>query len=233
MSNTNDLIQTATQTSPVFSIGNLIEAFNQGQPWTGLILMIGVFALVIFIERLYVLYFKASVDKERFISQVQRSIVAGDLNSAINYCNDRSAPLNNIVKAGLISVMNKGRDEEIQTSMDVSALREVPVIERRTPWLALLANVATLVGLLSTIVGLIISFSAVSSVDPSQKASILAFGVAQAMHGTAMGLLVAIPALLGSALLTSKTQKILDDIHEVSVATLNLIIQNRDKFPIK
>jgi biopolymer transport protein ExbB/TolQ len=112
-------------------------------------------------------------------------------------------------------------------------LREVPVIERRTPWLALLANVATLVGLLSTIVGLIISFSAVSSVDPSQKASILAFGVAQAMHGTAMGLLVAIPALLGSALLTSKTQKILDDIHEVSVATLNLIIQNRDKFPIK
>lgn len=235
MPDNNELIQQGVQSgSDFYSLSALLEAFNQGAPWTWLILIMGVFSVVIFLERLYVLYFKASVDKERFISQVQRSIVAGDLNSAINYCNDRSAPLNNIVKAGLISVMNKGRDEEIQTSMDVSALREVPVIERRTPFLALFGNVATLVGLLSTIVGLIISFKAVAGdVDPSQKAAILAYGVAQAMHGTALGLIVAIPALLAYALLSAKTQKILDDIHEVSVAMLNLIIQNRDKFPIK
>jgi len=233
MPDSNELIQQGVQGTGIYSAEGLIEAFNQGAPWTWLILIIGIFAVVIFLERLYVLYFKASVDKDRFISQVQRSIVAGDLNSAINYCNDRNAPLNNIVKAGLISVMNKGKDEEIQTSMDVSALREIPVIERRTPFLALFGNIATLLGLLSTIVGLIISFKAVSGVDPSQKASILAYGVAQAMHGTAMGLIVAIPALLAYALLSAKTQKILDDIHEVSVATLNLIIQNRDKFPIK
>ncbi len=230
---TTALIQSGVNTGQVFSMDGIIEAFNQGAPWTWLILIMGVFSLVIFIERLYVLYFKASVNKSGFLAHVQRAIVAGDLNSAVNYCNDRSAPLNNIVKAGLIAVMNKGKDEEIQTAMDVSALREVPVIERRTPFLALFGNISTLLGLLSTIVGLIISFQAVSGVDPAAKASILAFGVAQAMHGTAMGLIVAIPALLAYALLSAKTQKILDDIHEVSVATLNLIIQNRDKFPIK
>lgn len=230
---TEGLIEPAMSAGQAFSVEGLIEAFNQGWPWTSLILIIGAFSVVIFIERLYVLYFKASVNKTSFLSQVQRAIVAGDLNSAINYCNDRSAPLNNIVKAGLVAVLNKGKDEEIQTAMDVSALREVPVIERRTPFLALFGNVATLLGLLSTIVGLIVSFKAVSGVDPAAKASMLASGVAQAMHGTAMGLIVAIPALLAYALLSAKTQKILDDIHEISVATLNLIIQNRDKFPIK
>jgi biopolymer transport protein ExbB len=221
----------AVATGPhILSISNLMEAVREGAPWTWLIIFIGVFCLAIFIERVYVLYIKASVDKERFISQIQRAILAGDLNSAVNYCNDRSAPLNNIVKAGIVAVMNKGKEEEIQTSMDVAALREVPVIERRTGFLALLANISTLVGLMATIIGLIISFRAVSSVDPAAKAATLAFGVAQAMHGTALGLMVAIPSLLGYALLSAKTQKLLDDIHEVSVATLNLIIQNRDKF---
>jgi biopolymer transport protein ExbB len=233
MPDSSGIVQQGAEGLGLLSLEGVIEAFNRGAPWTWLILLIGITAFLIFLERFYVLYFKASVDKDKFISHVQRSIVAGDLNAAVNYCNDRSAPLNNIVKAGLISVMNKGRDEEIQTSMDVSALREVPVIERRTPFLALFGNIATLLGLLSTIVGLIISFNAVTGVDPAAKATILAAGVAQAMHGTAMGLIVAIPSLMAFALLSAKTQKILDDIHEISVSTLNLIIQNRDKFPIK
>jgi biopolymer transport protein ExbB/TolQ len=226
-------LTTDVQLSHALSISDIIVAIQEGAPWTYFILIIGVFALVIFIERLYVLYFKASVDKERFLANVQRAIVAGDLNSAVNYCNDRNAPLNNIVKAGLISVMNKGSNEDIQTSMDVAALREVPVIERRTPFLSLLGNIATLVGLLATIVGLIISFKGVADADPAAKAGILSFGVAQAMNGTMLGLIVAIPSLLGYAVLAAKTQKILDNIQEVSVSTLNLIIQNREKFPIK
>jgi biopolymer transport protein ExbB len=226
-------LTTDVQISHALTMSDLMLAIREGAPWTYLILIIGVFSLVIFVERLYVLYFKASVDKERFLSTVQRAIVAGDLNSAVNYCNDRNAPLNNIVKAGLIAVMNKGSNEDIQTSMDVAALREVPVIERRTPFLSLFGNIATLVGLLATIVGLIISFKAVAGVDPAAKAGILSFGVAQAMNGTMLGLVVAIPSLLGYALLAAKTQKILDHIQEVSVSTLNLIIQNRDKFPIR
>ena len=212
---------------------DVIEIFRQGGIWMYFILAIGIMAISIFFERIIVLYFKASVDKDRFLSQIHRAILAGDLNSAVNYCNDRSSPLNNIVKAGLVAVMNKGKDEEVQTAMDVAALREVPAIERRTPFLALFGNISTLLGLLATIIGLITSFRAVSSVDPSQKAALLARGLSEAMHGTAFGLVVAIPALLGYALLSAKTQNILDDVHEASVSTLNMILQNRDKFPVR
>jgi len=212
------------------------EAFSQN--FAGFVMMLvivflGIMALAIFLERFVVLYFRANVDKDHFINHVQRAILSGDLNSAINYCNDRSAPLNNVVKAGLISVMNKGSEAEVQTAMDVSSLREVPAVERRTPFLALFANVATLMGLLTTIWGLIGAFKAVKDVDPAQKAAVLAGEISVAMNGTALGLFVAIPTLLAYALLSAKTQKILDDIHEVSVSTLNLILQNREKFPAR
>jgi biopolymer transport protein ExbB len=211
----------------------IVEFFTNGGIWMWVILAVGVLAAAIFLERFFVLFGKANVDKDKFIAHVQRAILAGDLNSAINYCNERSTPLSNIVKSGIISVMNKGRDEEIQTSMDVAALREIPKVEKRTSYLPLLANVATLLGLLSTIVGLIMAFESVAGTDPSKKAAVLARGISIAMNGTAFGLIVAIPTLLGSALLMSKTQSILDDVHEVSVATLNLILQNRDKFPAR
>lgn len=212
---------------------SITEAFIQGGIWMYLVLGVGIICAVICLDRLYNLFVNFNVDKEKFVNNVERSILAGDLNSAVNYCNDRKSPLNNIVKAGLIAVMNRGKDEEVQTAMDVAALREIPKIEKRTAFLPLLANVATLIGLLSTVWGLIISFQGVAGVDPAQKAALLARGVAEAMLGTAFGLVVAIPTLLIAAFLSNKTQAILDDIHEISVATLNLIIQNRDKFPSK
>jgi len=211
----------------------LIEFFKIGGWEVWLILFIGVAAFAIGLERFVVLYLKAGVDKDRFLGNIQRAILAGDLNSAVNYCSERSSPMSNIIKAGIISVMNRAKDDEVQTSMDVAALREIPKIERRTPYLALLGNIATLCGLFATIIGLIESFQAVAGTDPAQKATMLAGGIAKAMNGTAMGLIVAIPALLASALLVSRTQRILDDVHEVSVATLNLILQNRDKFPTR
>lgn len=212
-------------------MNDIAEIFATGGIWMYFILVLGIMAVAIFLERVVVLYFRASIDKDKFMSNVQRAILAGDLNAAVNYCNDRGSPLNNIVKAGIVAVMNKGTEQEVQTAMDVASLREVPTIERRTPFLALFGNVATLLGLLATIVGLIVSFRAVAGVDPAQKAALLSRGISEAMHGTAFGLVVAIPTLLGYALLAAKTQNILDDIHEVSVGTLNLILQNRDKFP--
>jgi biopolymer transport protein ExbB len=214
-------------------MGNLGEIFQQGGVWMYYLSCLGAVCVIIMLDRIYNLFVNFNIDKEKFVNNVERSILAGDLNSAVNFCNDRKSPLNNIVKAGVISVMNKGKDEEVQTAMDVAALREIPKIERRTPFLPLLANVATLIGLLATISGLIKSFKGVAGVDPAQKTALLAEGVSEAMIGTAFGLIIAIPTLLVSGWLTAKTQQIMDDIHEISVATLNLIIQNRDKFPTK
>jgi biopolymer transport protein ExbB len=212
---------------------NFSTFLNEGDIWVWLILALGILSLAVVIERFVVLFLKSSVDKDRFVAQVQRSILAGDLNAAINYCNERSSPLSNIIKSGMIAVMNKGKDEEVQTAMDVAALREIPKIEKRTPFLVLFANVATLLGLLATIIGLIMAFESVAGTDPSKKAAALSSAIAIAMNGTALGLIVAIPTLLASAVLTARTQSILDDVHEVSVATLNLILQNRDKFPAR
>jgi len=102
------------------------------------------------------------------------------------------------------------------------------LVEKRTGYLAMLGNVATLVGLLGTIIGLIDSFSGVAGVDASTKATLLAKGISEAMTCTAFGLLTAVPALLAFAMLNGWTQRILDDINEVSVKVVNLVIGHRN-----
>jgi len=125
--------------------------------------------------------------------------------------------------------------------MDESALRELPKIEHRTGFLALLSNLAMLSGLLGTISGLIAAFGAVGgnaeggsgpSVDPAKKAEILAGGISEAMNCTAFGLIVAILGLVGFALLNSKTQAVVDDINEATVQVLNLVTNNRQKINV-
>jgi biopolymer transport protein ExbB len=120
-------------------------------------------------------------------------------------------------------------DEEVQAAMDEAALRELPRIDARTPYLALLANLAMLFGLLGTVTGLIKSFGAVAGVDPSAKATLLAKGISEAMNCTAFGLGVALMSLIGYALLNGKTQSLNDDINEASVQVLNLVVNNRAK----
>jgi biopolymer transport protein ExbB/TolQ len=144
-------------------------------------------------------------------------------------CSAANAPLARIVQAGLVKVNRP--DEEVQAAMDEGALKEMPKINRRTGYLALYANLAMLSGLFGTIVGLIKAFGAVGgeSVDPSQKARILAEGIAEAMNCTAFGLLSAITALMGFAVLNGKTQALEDDINEASVQVLNLVVANRQK----
>jgi len=157
-------------------------------------------------------------------------IYAGDLDKAISFVsNQKKTPLTAVVKAGLINVP-KGEDE-VQAAMDEAALREVPRIAKRTGYLALLANLSMLSGLLGTVSGLIVSFGAVSgeSVDPSQKARILAEGISEAMNCTAFGLIVAIIGLVAFAVLNGKTQSLEDDINEASVQVLNLVVTNRQK----
>jgi biopolymer transport protein ExbB/TolQ len=99
-------------------------------------------------------------------------------------------------------------------------------------YLAMLANVAMLAGLLGTISGLIKCFGAVATADPSEKASLLAAGIAEAMNCTAFGLLTAIPGLLFFSILQGKTQHLLDDINEASVSVVNLVVTNRDKLDL-
>lgn len=170
-----------------------------------------------------------SLNKELFLATIQKCILAGDVAKAVKLSSAANAPLSRIVQAGLIKVNRP--DEEVQAAMDEQALIELPKINKRTGLLALFANLAMLNGLFGTIVGLIKAFGAVGgeSVDPSQKARILAEGISEAMNCTAWGLLAAIICLIGFAFLNTKTQSIEDDINEASVRILNLVVSNRQK----
>jgi biopolymer transport protein ExbB/TolQ len=185
-------------------------------------------AIAVIAERAVYLY-GSSINKDVFLATMQKCILAGDVAKAVKMCSAANAPLARVVQAGLVKVNRP--DEEVQAAMDEAALRELPKIGKRTGYLALFANLAMLSGLFGTITGLIKAFGAVGgeSVDPSQKARILAEGISEAMNCTAFGLLTAIPALVFFAILQGKTQAIIDDMNESTVHVMNLILENRDK----
>ena len=211
--------------------GSMFKAFDQGGLGMYPISVSLIFALAIVIERVFVLYVRSSIDKEAFLKGLKKHIYAGDLDKAISYCaGQKRTPLVSVIKAGLINVP-KG-EEEVQAAMDEATLRESPKIERRTGYLAMISNVATLLGLLGTIIGLIHCFGAVANANPADKATILSQGISEAMYCTAFGLSVAIPSLILYSVLQGRTQTMVDDINESAVGVLNLIIANKDKMKL-
>jgi biopolymer transport protein ExbB len=206
----------------------LWEAFKEGGWGMWLILFWSIITIGVIVERALFLY-GSGVNKEVFLATMQKCILAGDIAKAVKVCSAQNAPMARIIQAGLVKVNRP--DEEVQAAMDEAALREMPKVSARTGFLSLLANLAMLSGLLGTVTGLIRSFGAVAakSVDPSQKATILAQGISEAMNCTAFGLSVAITGLVGFALLNNKTQGIEDDINSASVQVLNLVVANREK----
>jgi biopolymer transport protein ExbB len=190
------------------------------------ILLFLVLSLGVIIERAIFLY-KASINRDVFLATMQKCILAGDVGRAIKLCSAAGAPLARIVKAGLMKVNRP--DSEVQAAMDEAALVELPLIEHRTPLLALFANLGMLCGLLGTVSGLIVAFAAVANADASSKATMLAKGISEAMNCTAFGLITAITALMGFAVHNTKTQKLLDDINAATVQVVNLVVNNRSK----
>jgi biopolymer transport protein ExbB len=218
----NPVVSNTENMSPI------LRAFAEGGFVMYVILVIGVLAAILIIERFMALR-SLRVDKKEFSEQVFRMIVGGDMRQAISYCDSKSTPLSNTVKAGLVQVMNKRPDEEVQVAMDAAVLREMPKLEGLTSFLAVLGNVAVLAGLLGTILGMIGSFRAVSSADPATKAQLLSQGISHALNCTGFGLMVAIAAILFYGLFQHMIQKSENEMIETSMSLLNLVASNRDK----
>ena len=128
----------------------------------------------------------------------------------------------------MASMAYSRRRDDIMSSMQEAALETIPRLEKRTGYLSTLANIATLLGLLGTIIGLISAFTAVADADPAQKATLLSQSISVAMNTTAFGLISAIPLLLFHALLQSKTSQIVDSLDVVSIKFLNAISAKPD-----
>lgn len=218
----NPVVNSADNLNPI------MRAFIEGGFVMYVILVIGVLALILIIERFMVLR-SLRVDKKEFNDQVFRMLLGGDLRQAISYCDSKPTPLSNTVKAGLVQVMNKRPDEEVQVAMDAAVLRETPKLEGLSSFLAVLGNVAVLAGLLGTIFGMIGSFRAVSSADPATKAQLLSEGISHALNCTGFGLIVAILSILFYGLFQHMIQKSENEMIETSMSLMNLITSNRDK----
>jgi biopolymer transport protein ExbB/TolQ len=204
-------------------MGAIAEAFRTGGMWMYIILAVSIFAIGIVIERLIFLFFKYSINAEAFMAQVQKLVMANNIDRAIKLCNAApSAALPKVIKAGLTRA-NKG-EVEIQNAIEEATLEVVPKVQKRTASLQALANIATLLGLLGTIIGLIEAFEALEKATPENRQRLLAKGIALAMNTTAFGLVVAIPTLVAHLILSGTTKKILDEIDMYSVKLENLLI---------
>jgi biopolymer transport protein ExbB/TolQ len=199
----------------------LADAFHEGGWGMWPILILLMLTISIVIERAVFLR-KAVIDKEKLQALLRSQISAGNIQGAIKVCSGNSTPLTRIIQSGLMRANRS--DAEIQAAMDEASLRELPEVEKRTGYLAMLGNLATLAGLLGTITGLIKSFGAVAGLDASQKASGLSKGISEAMNCTAFGLLTGILGLAAYAWLNGKTQHILDDVAEVKKNVANLLM---------
>jgi biopolymer transport protein ExbB/TolQ len=209
-------------------IQGINEAFKEGGWGMWPILILSIFAVGLMIDRTIYLI-RSNSDKRQFVGLMQKLLAQGNVAQAIKVCSGTSKPMTRIVQAGLMRI-NKP-DAEVQAAMNEMSLRELPMIEKRTGYLAMIGNVATLAGLLGTIVGLIKAFAGVAGIDPAQKAALLAKGISEAMNCTAFGLLVGIISLLAFSVLNGMTQARLDDIHEVSAQVMNMISGSRQAQP--
>lgn len=186
-----------------------------------------VFGVAVIVERFVFVAVKNRIDTTGFVNKVIELIQRGNISSAIELCNRSKAALPRITKAGLQEIGKNPK--EIQNAFELAAMSEIPKLEKRTHYLSTIANVATLLGLLGTIVGLIQSFQAVSAADSSQKAALLSAGISVAMNTTAFGLVVAIPCLVFHSYIQEKTNTIVDEINENIARVYSRIIAQKER----
>jgi biopolymer transport protein ExbB len=201
---------------------SLVSAFQTGGFWMVPIAICLAFSVGFTVERFVRLYLHYPVDGASFMFEVQKYILANDLDGAIRVCNGaKNAALPKVIKAGLQRASRD--DEQIQNAIDAASLEIIPKLERRIPFLALIANIATLLGLLGTIAGLIKSFAAVALADPAQRQAILAAGISEAMNATAFGLVTAIFTMIAHGVLSAKATRILEEVDEFGVKLMDLL----------
>ncbi|GAB4329822.1 MAG: hypothetical protein Kow0037_05100 [Calditrichia bacterium] len=205
---------------------------QQGFVFMWIILAMLIIALAIAIERIYYVMVRSNVNADKFMMEVRKYVTSGNIKRAIELCEQgKQKALPYVVLAGLKRVAESETLDfrSIQNAVDEGTLEVIPQLQKRTNYLSMLANVATLTGLMGTIYGLIIAFEAVGGADipENDKPRILAQGIAVAMNTTIFGLAVAVPTLILYNIIQNKTSQIIDEMDEHLVKLINLITGNR------
>ena len=203
-------------------IDTIVAFFNDGGFWMYPILLVFGIGMAIGSERFFKLSIVETTNRKVW-KKLHPLLVEGDFDAAREMtANDQSA-VSQLLEAGLERQGTVRRREDIEIAMEEGMMEIIPQLEKRISYIALYANLATLLGLLGTIIGLIAAFEAVANANPAEKADLLSASISTAMNTTAFGLIAAIPLLITHSFLNSKAGGIVDSLEMASVKTLNII----------
>ncbi len=203
-------------------IYGIVGFFTTGGPFMYPILIVFAVGAAIAVER-YVTLTLIRAKNQSAWSRVQPALENGDFNEAREMTSEDDSTIARLLAMGLALQGAVRRREDIEIAMEEGMMEIIPQLEKRTPYVALASSIATLLGLLGTIMGLIEAFTAVANANPAEKADLLSASISVAMNTTAFGLMVAIPLLVTSSVLSAKTGEIIDSLEMASVKALNVI----------
>ena len=205
-------------------IYSFVGFFVTGGPFMYPILIVFAVGAAIAIER-YVTLTMVRAKNQSAWTKVQPALVNGEFDEAREMTGEDDSAISQLLSMGLARQGAVRRREDIEIAMEESMMEIIPQLEKRTPYVGLASSIATLLGLLGTIMGLIQAFTAVANANPAEKADLLSASISVAMNTTAFGLMVAIPLLVTNSVLTAKTGEIVDSLEMASVKALNVISQ--------
>ena len=201
-------------------IETIVTFLQDGGTFIYPIALVLILGLAITIERWIFLSSTLRANKKA-LSLIQSPLQKGDFSRIAEIAKSQSAPVLDVLQAGITRLSQVKRREDIEYAMEDTLMEHMLRLEKRTPFLATLANIATLLGLLGTIMGLIAAFSAVATADPADKANLLSSSISVAMNTTAFGLITAIPLILFHSNLQTKTVTIIDSLEMTGRKLLN------------
>ena len=201
---------------------SMVRFFVAGGPFMYPILIVFAVGVAIAVER-YITLTMVRRRNDGMWSKLQPALADGDFDAAREMTSKDDSTVSQMLAMGLARQGAVRRREDIEIAMEESMMEIIPQLEKRTSYVALGASIATLLGLLGTIMGLIQAFTAVANANPAEKADLLSASISVAMNTTAFGLIAAIPLLLTHSVLTAKTSQIVDSLEMASVKALNVI----------
>jgi len=200
---------------------SIVGFFSTGGVFMYPILLVFAVGVAIAVER-FVTLTQVTAKNQAVWEKIHPLLNEGDFDKARDLTKDDESTIAQVLNMGLSLQGAVKRREDIEIAMEESMMEIVPRLEKRTPYVALASSIATLLGLLGTIMGLIQAFTAVANANPAEKADLLSASISVAMNTTAFGLMVAIPLLIIHAVLTSKTGDIVDSLEMATVKALNV-----------
>jgi biopolymer transport protein ExbB len=200
----------------------IYEALIQGAPFSIINVVVLAIVLAVVAERFVYILTKYRVNSREFMAQIRKLVQAGNIDRAIKLCEAAPLPLLQVVKAGLTQAQRG--DEAVIASMEERWAELHPDLEKRIGSLWTLANIATLIGLLGTISGLIRSFGAVAHAEAADRARLLSAGISEAMWNTALGLGIAVLCMIFHLFLHSQAKKLKQDMELATMKLENLLL---------